>query len=89
MGFIIFGRNHKPACILIQTVDNTGAHHPANAGKIVRAEVPLSEMFGYATELRSMTQGRASYSMQFDHYEQLPNNLAEEIIAKHAGKQGE
>ena len=60
-----------------------------HGAQVISAFVPLSEMFGYATELRSMTQGRASYSMQFDHYEQLPNNLAEEIIAKHAGKQGE
>jgi elongation factor G len=53
--------------------------------QIVRAEVPLSQMFGYATELRSMTQGRATYSMEFKHYAQLPSNLAEEIIAKSRG----
>jgi len=52
------------------------------AAKVVDAFVPLSEMFGYATSLRSMTQGRASYSMQFDHYEEVPNNIAEEIKAK-------
>lgn len=50
--------------------------------KIVDAFVPLSEMFGYATSLRSMTQGRASYSMEFDHYEEVPGNIAEEIKAK-------
>lgn len=50
--------------------------------KVIDAFVPLSEMFGYATSLRSMTQGRASYSMQFDHYEEVPNNIAEEIKAK-------
>jgi len=44
--------------------------------------VPLSEMFGYATSLRSMTQGRASYTMEFDHYEEVPGNIAEEIKAK-------
>jgi elongation factor G len=48
----------------------------------IRAYVPLSNMFGYATDLRSMTSGRANYSMEFDHYEALPNNLAEEIMAK-------
>jgi elongation factor G len=50
--------------------------------KLVDAFVPLSEMFGYATSLRSMTQGRASYSMEFDHYEEVPGNVAEEIKAK-------
>ena len=49
--------------------------------KIVRCFIPLSEMFGYATELRSLTQGRASYAMQFDHYEKVPSNVAESIIA--------
>ena len=49
--------------------------------KLVRCFIPLSEMFGYATELRSLTQGRASYSMQFDHYEKVPSNVAEEIKA--------
>jgi elongation factor G len=48
----------------------------------VKANVPLASMFGYATELRSMTQGRASYSMEFDHYEEVPKSVAEEIIAK-------
>jgi elongation factor G len=50
--------------------------------QIVRAHVPLANMFGYATELRSMTQGRASYSMEFDHYQEVPKSVAEEIIAK-------
>jgi elongation factor G len=50
--------------------------------QIVHALVPLASMFGYATELRSMTQGRASYSMEFDHYQQLPQGLADEIVAK-------
>ena len=48
--------------------------------KVVDAFVPLSEMFGYATTLRSLTQGRASYAMEFDHYEKVPNNVAEKII---------
>jgi elongation factor G len=50
--------------------------------QVVRAFVPLAAMFGYATDLRSATQGRATYSMQFDHYAPLPNNLAEEMVAK-------
>ncbi|WP_025755240.1 elongation factor G [Mycoplasmopsis cricetuli] len=49
---------------------------------IVRAAVPLSEMFGYSTELRSMTSGRGTYQMQFDHYEKCPKNIADEIIKK-------
>ena len=50
--------------------------------QIVKAFVPLSEMFGYATDMRSMTQGRASYSMFFDHYTQVPNNLAQQLMKK-------
>ena len=53
--------------------------------KIVDAFVPLAEMFGYSTDLRSATQGRATYSMEFDHYEEVPRNVAEEIIKKRNG----
>jgi elongation factor G len=49
--------------------------------KFIKAKVPLSEMFGYATQLRSMSQGRASYSMEFSHYAEVPRNVAEEIIS--------
>ncbi len=52
------------------------------AGKVIDAEVPLAEMFGYATDLRSATQGRATYTMEFAKYSEAPNNIAEEIIAK-------
>jgi elongation factor G len=51
-------------------------------GKIIRAEVPLGEMFGYATDLRSLTQGRASYTMQFAKYHEAPNSIAETVIKK-------
>ena len=54
----------------------------AAAGKIIRAEVPLAEMFGYATSLRSATQGRATYSMEFEKYADAPNNIAEAVIKK-------
>ena len=53
-------------------------------GKIVRAEVPLAEMFGYSTGLRSLTQGRATYSMEFKHYSEAPKNVAEAVIAAKA-----
>jgi len=53
--------------------------------KFVKAKVPLAEMFGYATELRSMTQGRASYTMEFFAYEKVPNNVAEKIIEERGG----
>jgi elongation factor G len=56
-----------------------------SGNKIVDAFVPLSEMFGYSTDLRSSTQGRATYSMEFDHYEEVPKNVAEEIIKKRNG----
>ena len=52
------------------------------SGKIVNAMIPLGEMFGYATSLRSMSQGRATFSMEFDHYEEAPNNIAETVIKK-------
>ena len=52
------------------------------AGKIIRAEVPLAEMFGYATDLRSATQGRATYSMEFAKYSEAPANIADAIIKK-------
>ncbi|HET7697763.1 MAG TPA: elongation factor G, partial [Vicinamibacterales bacterium] len=54
--------------------------------QIINARVPLAEMFGYATDLRSRTQGRASYSMHFDRYEQAPNNVSEEVVARVQGK---
>ena len=53
-------------------------------GKVIRAEVPLGEMFGYATDVRSMSQGRASYSMEFSKYSEAPSNIAEAIIKKQA-----
>ncbi|MHA0959792.1 elongation factor G [Enterobacter cancerogenus] len=52
--------------------------------QIIRADVPLAEMFGYATTLRSMSQGRATYTMEFDHFAEAPRNVAEEIIARRA-----
>jgi len=52
------------------------------SSRVIRAHVPLAEMFGYATELRSMTQGRATYSMEFSRYSEVPANLANELIAK-------
>lgn len=58
---------------------HAGAQH-------IRAFVPLAEMFGYATSLRSRTQGRGNYSMHFDHYEEVPKNIAEGIIAKNKGE---
>jgi elongation factor G len=55
------------------------------SGKVINAEVPLSEMFGYATDLRSMSQGRATYTMEFLKYGEVPNNIAEGIISKNKG----
>ena len=54
----------------------------SSSGKHIHAEVPLSEMFGYATDLRSMTQGRATYTMEFAKYLEVPANIAEQIIDK-------
>ena len=57
-----------------------------NNAKIINAHVPLSEMFGYATDLRSKTQGRASYSMEFEKYVQVPRNISEQVISERQGK---
>jgi elongation factor G len=65
---------------LVQSMDERAG------ARVIKALVPLSEMFGYVGDLRSKTQGRAAYSMQFDSYSQVPNNVAEEIIAKAKGE---
>ena len=57
-----------------------------NGAKIIDAEIPLSEMFGYATDLRSRTQGRGQYTMQFSHYNEVPKSVAEKIIGERAVK---
>jgi elongation factor G len=56
------------------------------SGRVIASQVPLSEMFGYATDIRSKTQGRATYTMQFAHYEEVPKNIAEQVIAKVKGE---
>ncbi len=61
------------------------AMNPRTGAQIIEANVPLAEMFGYATDLRSKTQGRATYSMQFAHYAQVPNSIAETIVTKAKG----
>ena len=61
-----------------------GMDDMVGGGKAIKAEVPLSEMFGYATTLRSMTQGRATYTMEFKHYSEAPKNVAEAIVAARA-----
>ncbi len=61
-----------------------GMDDMAGGGKMIRAEVPLSEMFGYSTDLRSATQGRATYSMEFKHYAEAPKNVADAVIAARA-----
>jgi elongation factor G len=55
---------------------------PRAGSQVVRAQVPLAEMFGYATELRSMTKGRATYSMEFSHYSPVPSTIGEEVIMR-------
>ena len=63
-------------------IKDTGSRGMA---KTIIAEVPLASMFGYATELRSLSQGRSSYSMEPSHYAKVPRNVADEIIASRAG----
>ena len=59
-----------------------GMEDMAGGGKAIRAEVPLSEMFGYSTVVRSLSQGRATYSMEFKHYSEAPRNVADAIMNK-------
>jgi elongation factor G len=58
-----------------------GMEDMVGGGKAIRAEVPLAEMFGYSTTLRSLTQGRATYTMEFKHYSEAPKNVAEAVIS--------
>ncbi len=74
MGDVVGDLNRRRG--LIQGMDENPS------GKVVNAEVPLAEMFGYATDLRSATQGRATFTMEFERYAEAPNNIAEEVIAK-------
>ncbi len=77
MGDVIGDLNRRRG--QINAMDERGGN------KIVDAFVPLAEMFGYSTDLRSSTQGRATYSMEFDHYDEVPKNVSEEIIKKRNG----
>jgi elongation factor G len=63
----------------------SGMNQRGTDTQIIAAEVPLATMFGYATDLRSKTQGRATYTMQFSHYEAVPSSVQEEIVAKIRG----
>ena len=63
-----------------------GGMYQRSDARVVAARVPLSQMFGYATDLRSITQGRAVYTMQFAKYAQVPKSIAEEFVNKHQGK---
>ena len=74
MGDVVGDLNRRRG--LIQGMDENAS------GKIVNAEVPLAEMFGYATDLRSATQGRATYTMEFSKYAPAPSNVAQDIISK-------
>jgi elongation factor G len=63
-----------------------GGMEQRGSSQVINAQVPLSEMFGYATDLRSRTQGRATYTMQFDSYQQMPSNVQEEIVTRVRGE---
>jgi elongation factor G len=78
VGPVIGNLNSRRGRIMSQEIRGTS--------EVVRSNVPLGQMFGYATDLRSMTQGRATYTMQFARYEEVPPAIAEEITAKAAGK---
>jgi elongation factor G len=79
MGNVVGDLNSRRGVIM-------GMDDIAGGGKTVRAEVPLSDMFGYSTTLRSLSQGRATYTMEFKHYSEAPRNVAEAIINKYSGK---
>ena len=73
MGDVIGDLNKKRGRIL--------GMEPNGNLQVVKAQVPMAEMFKYATDLRSMTQGRGTFAVEFDHYEEVPGNIAEAIIA--------
>jgi elongation factor G len=81
MGNVVGDLNSRRGVIM-------GMDDMVGGGKAVKAEVPLAEMFGYSTTLRSLSQGRATYSMEFKHYSEAPKNVAEAIINKYTGKDG-
>jgi elongation factor G len=74
MGDVVGDINRRRG--IVQGMDDTPS------GRVIRCEVPLAEMFGYATDLRSATQGRATYSMHFEKYKEAPSSIAEGIIKK-------
>ena len=78
VGAVIGNLNSRRGRILSQEI--------RGSSEVIRASVPLGQMFGYATDLRSMTQGRATYTMQFARYDEVPPAIAEEIMAKVAGR---
>jgi elongation factor G len=77
MGDVIGDLNSRRGKIMQMT--------PQTSFQLIDAEVPLAEMFGYATQVRSLSQGRATYTMEFSHYEPVPTNIAQEIVAKVSG----
>jgi elongation factor G len=85
MGDMVGDLSSKRGIIKEMTTRGEGA----TAIKEIHSEVPLSSMFGYATEMRSMSQGRASYAMEFSHYAEVPSNVAQEIIGTRAGAKNE
>ena len=74
MGDVVGDLNRRRG-IILGMEDNS-------VGKVINAEVPLGEMFGYATDLRSATQGRATFTMEFDKYSEAPKNITEAVMAK-------
>lgn len=78
MGDIVGDLNRRRA--VIRGMDDK------NGAKVVKADVPLSEMFGYVTQLRTLSSGRATSSMEFSHYSEAPKNVADDVIAKSNGK---
>ena len=80
----LHGRRHRRPVVAAGKGRGHGAARATS--HVVRAQVPLAEMFGYATDLRSRTQGRATYTMQFDSYQQVPESIAQEITARVRGE---
>jgi elongation factor G len=78
MGDIVGDLNRRRA--IVRGMDDKAG------SKVVKADVPLSEMFGYVTQLRTLSSGRATSSMEFSHFAEAPKNVAEEVIAKSNGK---
>ena len=83
---VLSENNPNTNFVAFEEIDKAPEEKQRGSSQVINAQVPLSEMFGYATDLRSRTSGRATYTMQFDSYQAVPESIATEIIARVRGE---